>query len=136
MRTRQSFVATCEKSLSGRVGGDGARGEQLDRDDVERTGVRRAEHDLGRVAGLVGLEPAGGAEAPAVAGLEPLEPVLGVRRREVVAGRLAELEELGGDDDADRVAAEILRARRAAAVAVEAGERRRSSTAAARRRRR
>ena len=44
-------------------------------------------------------------------------------RHEVVADAALVLEELGRDDDADGVAAPVLRARRAVAVAVEAGHR-------------
>ena len=69
------------------------------------------EHDLGRRAGLPGLAPALGAEAPAVAGAEAGEAELGPRGGEVVAAPAGEGEELLGDADADGVAAAVLGAR-------------------------
>src|SRR5688572_15842576 len=83
----------------------------------------RAEHDLRGRAGLVRLEPARCAQAPAVAGLEAFEAPLRAGRREVVPGLAAELEELLGHHRADRVAALVLRPRPATAVAVEARHR-------------
>ena len=77
-----------------RVGRDGARGQRLDRHELERPLVRRAEYDVRRPTRLVRLEPTRRAEAPAVARLQTGEAPLGTRRREVVADRAAELEEL------------------------------------------
>src|ERR1019366_4591805 len=71
--------------------------------------------------GVQRLLPARGAQAPAVVGLQAGETELGHRRREVVALRLAERQELGGHHHADGVAADILAAGVAAAVAEEAG---------------
>ena len=80
--------------------------------------------DHGRgAAGVVGLEPARGAHAPAVAGLEARKSRLRARRRQIVSGLATEREELRVDDRADRVAAQVLGPRRAAAVAEEAGQR-------------
>ena len=56
-------------------------------------------------------------------GCSPVEAELGVRRRQVVADRRGEVQELGGDPGAHGVHADVLGAGVAAAVAVEAGER-------------
>ena len=64
-----------------------------------------------------------GAEAPAVAGGEALEAELRARGGEVVAAARGEGEEVGGDADADGVAAAVGGAGVAAAVAEEAGHR-------------
>src|SRR6478609_6187279 len=106
---------------SGGVTRRDVRHQGIDRHDLERALVGGAEHDGCGDARTVGLEPARGANAPAVAGLETGEAPLGTRRREVVAGKLAEVEELLGHHGAHRVASEVLRPGRAAAVAVEPG---------------
>jgi hypothetical protein len=74
-------------------------------------------------AGLLHLEPAGGAQAPAVAGFEARKAVLRHGGREVVAEGLGGFEEGGVDDAADGVDAEVVGAGLAAAGAVEAGHR-------------
>src|SRR3954463_4772312 len=84
------------------VGGvDGFLPQRLDRHDLQRTRVRRCQHDPRRGAGLVGLQPADGEDAPPVAGLQAGEAVLGDRRREVVAEVALHLQEIRGDDGAD-----------------------------------
>ena len=85
--------------------------------------VGRRQHDRRRHPGLERLLPARGAQAPLVAGLQSREAELGVRRRQVVADRGREGQELRGDPGADRVHAHVLGAGVAAAVAVEAGQR-------------
>ena len=97
--------------------------QRLERDDVERPLVRRREHDVGGRAVAVRAQPVDRGDAPAVAGHEAGEAVERHRRREVVADRALVLEELGGHDRADRVAAEVLGPGAAAAVAVEARDR-------------
>ena len=67
------------------------------------------------------LEPAGSADAPAVAGLEALETELRHGCAEVVAESFGGGEEWGVDDAADGVDAEVVGAGLAAAGAVEAG---------------
>ena len=74
-----------------------------------------------RRAGIDALQPAGGADAPAVAGLEAGEAVLRHGGGEIVAEALGGGEKLRRDDAADGVHAEIVRAGVAAAVAEEAG---------------
>ena len=54
-------------------------------------------------------------------GFRPGKPDSGIGRRQVVADRSAEGQELGGHHRADRVQADVLRAGLAAAVAEEAG---------------
>src|SRR5215207_8096543 len=77
-------------AFSGRVERDGAGREEIDRDDVERAGVRRPQDDRRRAAGALRLQPPGRAYAPAVAGLQAGEAPLGARRRKVVPGAFAE----------------------------------------------
>jgi len=90
---------------------------------IERALVGGAQHDARRLARLERLGPARRAQAPAVAGLEAGEAELRHRRRQIVAGGFGEFEERGGGDDANRMAAAVIRAGVAAAVAVEAGHR-------------
>ena len=77
----------------------------------------------GAAPGLERLAPARGAQAPAIAGLEPGKIEIGLRRREVVAARLGEGEELRRHLDADRVQPDILGSGVTAAGAEEAGQR-------------
>src|SRR5690606_26772296 len=85
--------------------------------------VRRGEHDGCRRPGPVGLQPAGGHDAPAHAGLEAGEGELRARGDEVVAEPPLVVEELGGDDDAHAVTAGVAGARHAAARPVVPGHR-------------
>ena len=55
---------------------------------LERPLVRRLEHDARGLAGHKSLLPAGGAQAPAIAGLEAGELEFGHGRAEVVAAGL------------------------------------------------
>src|ERR1700694_3301597 len=102
---------------------DGVLPERLQGHHVEGALVGGGQHYRGGAAFAVGLEPVRGGDAPAVAWHEAGEPVLGYRRRQVVADGALVLQELGGHDGADGVPAEVLGPGRAAAVAVEAGER-------------
>ena len=104
------------------VGDDGELEEEFERDDTEGVFVGGFKDDGAGGTGLVDLEPAGGADAPAVAGFKAGEAVLGRGGAEVVAELFAGFEELRGDDGADGVHAAIVRAGVAAAVAVEAGD--------------
>ena len=79
------------------------------------------QDDVGGRAVLVGAQPVGRGHAPAVAGHESGEAVLGHRGAEVVADGALVLEELGGDHRADGVAAAVLGAGSTAPVPVEAG---------------
>ena len=72
--------------------------------------------------GVEGLGPAGRAEAPLVAGLQPGEAVLRHRRQQVVPLAEREVEELLGHAGAHRVRAHVLGTGVAAPVAEESGE--------------
>src|SRR5262245_21442361 len=85
--------------------------------------MRCGEDDTRRGPGLERFAQARGAQAPAIAGLQPWEVEVRLRRREIVAARLGEGQELRRDFDADRMQPEILRAGMAAAGAEETGER-------------
>src|SRR4029079_824528 len=106
---------------SGKI--DGVALQVLERDDVERRLMRRGKDDPRRVARLERLAPARGAQAPAVAWLEPGKPEVRLRRRQVIAPRLGEFEELGGHLDAHCMQPEILGPSMAGAGAEEASER-------------
>lgn len=81
------------------------------------------EDDWAGGSGRVGFYPAGGADAPLVAGFEAWEAEFGAGGREIVAGSFREGEEFAGELAADRVAAVVVRADAAGAVAVETGDR-------------
>ena len=85
--------------------------------------MRGFQTNRGDDAGLVGLLPTLDANAPAVAGFEAGEAVLGTRGDQVVSNLNLVLQKLFGDDRANGVFTQILRAGVALAVAVKAGER-------------
>lgn len=97
--------------------------EDVERYDVEHARVRRGEHDRGRRAGTVRLQPPQRDDTPSVARDEAAETVLGPRGDEIVADRLLVREEVTRHDSADGVAADILGPTRAATVAIETGHR-------------
>lgn len=103
------------------VGDDGVLDEQLEGNDLQRGLVGGFEDDGASGAGLLDLEPARGADAPAVAGPEAGEAVLRHGGGEIVAQGFGGFEEGVVDDAADGVDAEVLGAGLAAAGAVEAG---------------
>ena len=95
--------------------------ERFERHDVEGAFVGGREDHVGGRAVLVGAKPVGGGHAPAVAGVEAGEAVLGHRGAEVVADGTLVLEELGGHHGADGVAAAVVGTGSTASVPVEAG---------------
>ena len=95
----------------------------LKRDDFEGRLVGRFEHDRAGGPRLDDLQPAAGADAPVVAGLEARESELRHGRGEIVAELRGDGEELGSDDAADGVYAAVVGAGVAAAVTIEAGKR-------------
>lgn len=105
------------------VWNDGVLDEDLEGDDLEGFLVRGFEHDSAGSAGLLHLEPARRADAPAVAGLEALEAELGPGCREIVAERFRRFEKGSIDDAADGVDAEVVRAGIATTITVEPGRR-------------
>jgi hypothetical protein len=99
----------------------GVPDQKLEGDDLEGGLVGGFEDDGTGCSGLLDLEPAGSADAPAVSGLEASEAVLGHGSAEVVAQSFGGGEEWGVNDAADSVDAEVVGAGLAAAGAVEAG---------------
>ena len=97
--------------------------QQFERDDLEGGLVGGFEDDGAGGSGLLDLEPAGGADTPAVAGSEAGESVLRHGCAEIVAKGLGDAEELFIDDAADGVDTEVVGACVATVVAVEAGRR-------------
>ena len=71
---------------------------------------------------MVGPQPVAAVTHHRSPGPEPGEAELGPGRAEVVADPALVVEELGGDDRADGVAAPVLRSGAAASVPVEAGD--------------
>src|SRR5258708_1429788 len=69
---------------------DGKALEVRERAAFERPLMGCAQHDAGRLACRQRLLPARGAEAPAVARLQPREPVFRHRRRQIIAPCLRE----------------------------------------------
>ena len=105
------------------LGGDHGMLEQdLEGDDLQGVLVGGLKDDLAGGPGLLDLEPAGGTDTPAVAGLEAGKAPVRMRGAEVVAKGLRGCEEGCVDDAADGVLAAVFRAGVAAAVTVEAGE--------------
>src|SRR4051794_16144633 len=73
---------------------DGVLAQRLQRHHLQRPGVGRRQDDAGRLPGLVGLQPPGGDDAPAVARPQPGEGELGSRGGQVVAQVPLQREEL------------------------------------------
>lgn len=105
--------------------------QDIERDDLERSPMRGCEDDVGGCPVQMRPQPVGRGHTPPIAGHEPRKAVLRHRCDQVVADALLVLEELGGDNCADGMAAKILGTCVTAAVPEEAGE----GVAAARRER-
>ncbi len=103
------------------VGDDGVLDQEFEGDDPEGVLVGGFEDDGAGGSGLEDLQPACGADAPAISGFEAGEAVLGHGGGEVVAEAFGGGEEVVGDDTADGVYAEIVSTGVAAAITVEAG---------------
>ncbi len=101
---------------------DGMFLERSERNELKRTLVGGRQHYVGGRAVLVRPEPVHCGHAPAVAGREPREVMLGHRGDQVVADTTLVLEERGRDHGADRVAPQVLRTGTTAPVAEEACE--------------
>src|SRR3546814_1642677 len=91
--------------------------KMAERDKLKRLLMRGLKHDQRREAGLPRLFPARGAQAPAVALMQPAKAIFGAGGGQVVADGAGELQELVRDDDADGMHAAIRRIGFAAAVA-------------------
>src|ERR1700737_2780221 len=105
------------------AGDDRELDEQFERNDLEGVLVGGFEDHGAGCPCFLNLEPAGGADAPPVAGLQAGESVLRHGGGEVVAEGFGGGEEGGVDDAADGVDSVVFRAGVATAVAVEAGHR-------------
>jgi hypothetical protein len=97
--------------------------EKLEGDDAEGVLVSRFENDGTGCSGLLDFEPAGGADAPAVAGFEAGKAELGHGSREIVAERLRGSEKGLIDDAADGVDANVVGTGVATAIPEKAGHR-------------
>jgi hypothetical protein len=102
------------------AGDDRVLDQKLERNDLEGVFVGGFEDDRTGGSGTLDVEPAGGADTPAVAGFEAGETELRHGGAEVVAQSLGGLKEWSVDDAADGVDAMVFGARLAAACAVEA----------------
>jgi hypothetical protein len=86
------------------------QGETLEigeRTMIEGTFVSSPQDHVGRATRLQCFDPAGRAQAPAVAGPEAGKAELGQGRRKIIAARIGKLEKLGCNDDTHRVASDI-----------------------------
>jgi len=101
------------------AGDDGVLDQKLERNDLEGVFVSGLEDDRAGGSGLLDLEPAGRADAPAVAGFEAGEAKLRQRGTEIVAQSLGGFKEWSVDDAADGVDAMVFGARLATARAVK-----------------
>ena len=102
--------------------GSGVTVEQFRRDDVEGRFVCGGQDHRRGMPRPGGLEPAEGAEAPAIPYDETREAPLRLRRDEIIADRHREGEEVGGHHGADGVGPRIGANRSAAAVAEKSGQ--------------
>jgi hypothetical protein len=98
---------------------DGVLDQQFEGNDFESVFVGGFEDDRAGGSGLLDLQPAGGTDAPAIAGLEPGESELGHRSGEVVAQCLGGCKKGSVDDAADGVDAVVFGARLATTCAVK-----------------
>ena len=97
--------------------------EGVERNDLERSLMGRCKDDVSCGAVLVGLQPVGCGHTPPITRREPRKSILRHRRSQVVTDLPLVLEELGGDDRADRVATEVLGTGVAASIPKETGHR-------------
>lgn len=102
---------------------DGVMLEHRERDDLERSFVRRRQDDRRAGPIRVSAQPFGSGDAPSVTGSETREAVLRHRGRQVVADTALMIQELGGDDGAHGVATEIVGIRVARSISEPAGHR-------------
>jgi hypothetical protein len=100
---------------------DGVLNKKLEGNDLERVFVRGFEEDGAGRSSLLNLQPAGGADTPAVAGFQAGEAKLRHGGAQIVAEGLRRFEERSIDDAADCVDTKIVRTSLTAAGAVEAG---------------
>jgi hypothetical protein len=102
------------------AGDDGVLDQKLEGNDIEGVLVGGLEDDRAGGSGPLDLEPAGGADAPTVAGFEAGKTELRHGSAEIVAQRLGGFKEWGVDDAADGMDAIVFGPRLATARAVKA----------------
>jgi hypothetical protein len=105
------------------AGDDGVLNEEFEGNDLEGVLVGSFEDDGAGGSRLLDLEPAGGADTPAISGFEAGEAELWHGCAEVIAESLGGFEKRRVDDAADSVDAVVVGAGLATASAVEAGHR-------------
>ena len=101
---------------------DGMLLEHGQGDDLQCTLVGGGQDHIGGGTVMVGPKPVGRGHTPSITGHQAGKSELGHRGDQVVPDGALMLQEFGGHDRTDGVAAEILRAGVAAPVPVEAGE--------------
>jgi hypothetical protein len=102
------------------AGYDGVLDQKLERNDFESVFVGGFEDDRASGSGTLDVEPAGGADTPAVAGFEAGETELGHGGAEIVSEGFGGFEKGRVDDAADGVNAMVFGACLATAGAVKA----------------
>jgi len=85
--------------------------------------MRRAQDDGRGAAGSVSLQPTFRAHAPTITRRQPWKAPFRPWRRQIVASKQAELQELVRHDRADRMTTRILVPGRATTISIEAGHR-------------
>ena len=105
------------------AGDDRVLDQKLEWDDLEGVFVGGFEDDRAGGSSLLNLQPAGGTDAPAVAGFEAGETELGHGGAEIVAEGFGGFKEWSVYDAADSVDAVVVGTGLAATGAVEAGHR-------------
>src|ERR1019366_6790842 len=93
--------------------------QQFERYDLQRSLVRRFQHDGAGGPGFLNLQPSRCADAPAVTGLEAGKSVLRHRGGEVVAESLRGVEKCLVNDAADGMDAQVVGACLTASGAIE-----------------
>ena len=102
---------------------DGSAEQIVDFDVFQGALMAALEDDMGGLAGLPCLLPAGSTETPAIARLQTRKTVLGSRRTQVVSTGRRKREELVGHDGANRVTPAVVVGRVATTVAEKASDR-------------
>lgn len=100
---------------------EGVRFEIGEGDELEGPPMGGLQQDLRCLARLQGFLPTGGAETPAIAGLQTGKTVSGLRRGKIVAAQARKLEKLGRHDRADGVRSGVARLGFTAAAAEPTG---------------
>jgi hypothetical protein len=119
-RSQQREARGAKMSLVELAGDDSVLDQKLERNDLECVFVGGFEDDRAGGSSLLDLQPAGGTDAPAVAGFEASETELRHGSAEIVAQSLGGFKEWSVDDAADGVNAMVFGASFATAGAVKA----------------